>query len=75
MEEKKKCCGWFLRVFACAFSFLFLTLHTTKSNPQFREQVEWELTALEKANVIAFYFDAVRCVLWFVLGFSVGLFD
>ncbi len=26
-------------------------------NPPFREQVEWELEALEKANVIAMYFD------------------
>ena len=26
-------------------------------NPQFREQVEWELEALEKAKVIAFYFS------------------
>lgn len=26
-------------------------------NPQFREQVEWELNALERANVIAMYFD------------------
>ena|SRR5215510_14963594 len=28
-----------------------------KTNPQFREQVEWELNALEKANVIAIYFE------------------
>jgi len=28
-----------------------------KDNPQFREQVEWELSAMEKANVIAMYFD------------------
>ncbi|KAM5534634.1 hypothetical protein V8D89_011646 [Ganoderma adspersum] len=27
------------------------------SNPQFREQVEWELNLLEKADVIAMYFD------------------
>ena len=27
------------------------------SNPQFREQVVWELNLLEKANVIAMYFD------------------
>lgn len=26
-------------------------------NPQFREQVEWELTALEAADFIALYFD------------------
>jgi len=26
-------------------------------NPQFLEQVVWELTAMEKANVIAMYFD------------------
>jgi hypothetical protein len=26
-------------------------------NPQFREQVEWELEKLETANVIVFYFD------------------
>jgi hypothetical protein len=26
-------------------------------NPQFREQVEWELAAQEKASVIAMYFD------------------
>ena len=26
-------------------------------NPQFREQVEWELNALEKANIIAMYFE------------------
>lgn len=26
-------------------------------NPQFREQVEWELTALENADIIAMYFD------------------
>lgn len=26
-------------------------------NPQFREQVQWELAAMEKANVIAMYFD------------------
>ncbi|MBN1891065.1 MAG: nucleoside 2-deoxyribosyltransferase domain-containing protein [Thermoflexales bacterium] len=28
-----------------------------QDNPQFREQVEWELAAMEKANVIAMYFD------------------
>lgn len=28
-----------------------------KENAQFREQVEWELSALERANVIAMYFD------------------
>lgn len=28
-----------------------------KTNPQFREQVEWELAALEHATVIAMYFD------------------
>lgn len=26
-------------------------------NPQFREQVEWELNALERANLIVMYFD------------------
>ncbi len=26
-------------------------------NPQFREQVEWELNAMEQANVILMYFD------------------
>ena len=26
-------------------------------NPQFREQVEWELEALERADVVAMYFD------------------
>jgi len=26
------------------------------NNPQFREQVEWELTALEKADIIVMYF-------------------
>lgn len=29
----------------------------TKHNPQFREQVQWELSALEMANIIALYFD------------------
>jgi hypothetical protein len=29
----------------------------SKANPQFREQVEWELSALEKTNVIAMYFE------------------
>lgn len=28
-----------------------------KTNPQFREQVTWELTALEAADVILMYFD------------------
>ncbi len=28
-------------------------------NPQFREQVEWELSALEEADFIAMYFDPV----------------
>lgn len=28
----------------------------SKDNPQFREQVEWELAAQERANVIAMYF-------------------
>ena len=28
-----------------------------KNNPQFREQVEWELQGLEEADVILFYFD------------------
>lgn len=28
-----------------------------KDHPQFREQVEWELNALEKATIIAMYFD------------------
>jgi hypothetical protein len=28
-----------------------------KENRQFREQVEWELDALEKAHIIAMYFD------------------
>ena len=27
------------------------------NNPQFREQVEWELEAMEKADIIAMYFD------------------
>jgi hypothetical protein len=27
------------------------------TNPQFREQVEWELSALDRANMIAMYFD------------------
>lgn len=27
------------------------------TNPQFREQVEWELDALEKAHIILMYFD------------------
>jgi len=27
------------------------------NNPQFREQVEWELEAQEKADIIAMYFD------------------
>ncbi|NJN55462.1 MAG: hypothetical protein HC804_12325 [Anaerolineae bacterium] len=29
----------------------------SKSNPQFRQQVEWELAAMEKASLIAMYFD------------------
>jgi hypothetical protein len=29
----------------------------SKTDPNFREQVEWELTALEKADLIAMYFD------------------
>lgn len=29
----------------------------SKINPEFREQVEWELAALEKANLIAMYFE------------------
>ena len=29
----------------------------SKITPQFREQVEWELHALEKANLIAMYFE------------------
>lgn len=29
----------------------------SKDNPQFREQVEWELDALERANIIAVYFE------------------
>ena len=33
------------------------TLPQSKANSQFREQVEWELRALEKADVIAMYFD------------------
>lgn len=28
-----------------------------KSNPQFNEQVNWELRALEQCDLIAFYFD------------------
>jgi len=28
-----------------------------KDTPQFREQVEWELNAMEKADVIAMYFE------------------
>jgi hypothetical protein len=28
-----------------------------KDNPQFREQVEWELNALERADIIAMYFE------------------
>jgi len=27
------------------------------NNPQFREQVEWEMEAMEKADIIAMYFD------------------
>lgn len=33
------------------------TWKQTKEDPQFREQVEWELNALEHASVIAMYFD------------------
>lgn len=29
----------------------------SKENPQFRQQVEWELSALEAADAIALYFD------------------
>jgi hypothetical protein len=29
----------------------------SQTNPKFREQVEWELNALEKANIIAMYFE------------------
>jgi len=29
----------------------------TKENPKFREQVEWELSAMEQADYIVFYFD------------------
>ena len=29
----------------------------SKSDPQLREQVDWELNALEKASLIAMYFD------------------
>jgi len=29
----------------------------SKMNPNFRAQVEWELDALEKANIIAIYFE------------------
>ena len=29
----------------------------SKDNPHFRQQVEWELAALEKATLIAIYFD------------------
>lgn len=28
-----------------------------KNNPKFREQVEWELAALERSSIIAMYFD------------------
>jgi nucleoside 2-deoxyribosyltransferase len=28
-----------------------------KDNPQFREQVEWELNALDNADLVVFYFD------------------
>jgi hypothetical protein len=27
------------------------------TNPQFKEQVTWELNAIDKSNVVAFYFD------------------
>lgn len=29
----------------------------SRENPQFREQVEWELNAMEKANLIVMYFE------------------
>jgi len=29
----------------------------SRTNPKFRQQVEWELNALEKANIIAMYFE------------------
>lgn len=29
----------------------------SKDNPQFRQQVEWELNALEESNIIVFYLD------------------
>jgi hypothetical protein len=29
----------------------------SKTNPKFREQVEWELAAMEQANIIAMYFE------------------
>lgn len=29
----------------------------TKDNPQFREQVEWELNALDRSDLIVMYFD------------------
>ncbi|SRR6266508_6044466 len=29
----------------------------SQANPKFREQVEWELDALEKANIIVMYFE------------------
>ena len=29
----------------------------SKDNPQFREQVEWELQAMEDANLVVFHFD------------------
>ncbi len=33
------------------------TWEQTPDNPPFREQVEWELTALERANLIVMYLD------------------
>jgi nucleoside 2-deoxyribosyltransferase len=34
------------------------TLEQSKHNAKFREQVQWELDALERADVVMFYFDA-----------------
>lgn len=33
------------------------TLEQNINNPPFKEQVDWELNALEKADIIVFYFD------------------
>ncbi len=33
------------------------TLEQSKDNPPFREQVEWELDALDKSDIIVFFFD------------------